>query len=322
MHCSIKRQHFVFGLLSIVMMLTLQSSFSGPILDRIMERRAAQQQDGVIDPAQSPRQAMLPAGARVIRDEPYGTDRRQRMDIYLPRHAARAPVIFMVHGGGWRIGDKGMPSVVDNKLNRWVSRGFIFISVNYRMLPDADPIEQAHDVARALAAAQGKAAMWGGDPAKFILMGHSAGAHLVALLAASPSSAYKFGARPWVGTISLDSGALDLVQTMRNRHPSLFDQAFGTDFSYWEKTSPSHMLTPQAPPFLLVCSTHRRDSCMQAHEFVGKATPVNVRASVLEQNLSHRDINHQLGVDGGYTDAVESFMAILDPSVKRLLGKP
>ena len=63
--------------------------------------------------------------------------------------------------------------------------GIIFVSVDYRMLPQQDALAQADDVARALAFAQSRARSWGGDPGKFILMGHSAGAHLVALLAAA-----------------------------------------------------------------------------------------------------------------------------------------
>lgn len=173
--------------------------------------------------------APLPAGVRVLRDLPYGEDARQRMDIYLPDRPAAAPVIFMVHGGGWRHGDKGMGSVVDGKVARWVPRGFLFVSVNYRMLPDAGPAEQERDVAAALAAAQTRAAALGGDPRKFIVMGHSAGAHLVALLAASPDGATTQGVKPWLGTILLDSAALDVASLMKARHLRLYDEAFGGD---------------------------------------------------------------------------------------------
>jgi arylformamidase len=310
--------HFILGLLTVAIFLPSQISFAGPILDRIMERRAAQQQNGIDDGAHSFRQVTLPAGARVMRDVPYGTHARQKMDIYLPQKAVGVPVILMAHGGGWSRGNKSLQTVVDNKMKHWVSKGFIFISTNYRLRPDTDPIEQANDIARALALAQGKVAAWGGDPTKFILMGHSAGAHLVALLAASPAAAYKLGARPWIGTITLDSGSLDVVQTMQRRHPQLFDQAFGSDSAYWKKASPYHELSAQATPFLLVCSTHRRDACPQAYEFVSKAASLNVRATVLEQNLSHKDVNDQLGVEGSYTEAVESFMGTLDPSIKHL----
>lgn len=266
--------------------------------------------------------APLPAGVRVLRDLPYGEDARQRMDIYLPDRPAAAPVIFMVHGGGWRHGDKGTGSVVDGKVARWVPRGFLFVSVNYRMLPDAGPAEQERDVAAALAAAQTRAAALGGDPRKFIVMGHSAGAHLVALLAASPDGATKQGVKPWLGTILLDSAALDVASLMKARHLRLYDEAFGGDAGYWDATSPLRALTGPIYPVLAVCSTRRADSCAQAERFVARAKALDSRASVLGEDRSHRDLNQQLGSDGAYTDAVESFMKTLDPAVARRLAAP
>lgn len=124
------------------------------------------------------RSAPLPAGVQRIADVPYGPDPAQRMDVYVPAgttagaSALRAPVIFMVHGGGWRIGDKAMGRVVQEKVNRWVPKGFILISANYRMLPAAPVSAQARDVQAALVAAQQRASTWGGDSGRFILMGH------------------------------------------------------------------------------------------------------------------------------------------------------
>lgn len=295
-----------------------QLSYAGPIRDRIIEHRSTLQAENIEDGEPSVRVA-LPSGVQLVRDVPYGKNGRQRMDIYLPLQAAGAPVIFMVHGGAWRIGDKGVRGVVENKVARWVPKGFIFISANYRLLPKTAPVEQAQDIASALATAQDKAALWGGDPAKFILMGHSAGAHLVALLAASPEMAFKVGARPWLGTVLLDSAALDVVKIMEAKHAHFYDRAFGNDPAYWRAASPFHVISETATPFLAVCSTLRAESCPQASRFVTKARSLNVRARVLEQDQSHKDINQQLGVEGGYTDAVESFMGVLNESVMRAL---
>lgn len=246
------------------------------------------------------------AGATTLRDIPYGADPRQRYDVYLPeRIAPGAPVIFMVHGGGWRIGSKSEKAVVENKAPYFNARGAVFISINYRMLPDADPLLQAQDVAQALAAAQSKAAGWGADPRRFVLMGHSAGAHLVALLAANPSMA---AGSSWLGTISLDSGALDVPDIMERRHLPLFDQAFGKDPAYWRKVSPLHALQQGVRPMLLVCSTERERSCRQAHGFAQRLRASGARGEVLEQARSHRDINLQLGADATYTRAVQDFL--------------
>ncbi len=80
----------------------------------------------------------------------------------------------MVHGGGWRVGDKAIGRVVQEKVNRWVPKGFILISANYRMLPASVSV-QASDVQAALVAAQQRAGTWGGDPGRFILMGRPQG---------------------------------------------------------------------------------------------------------------------------------------------------
>jgi acetyl esterase/lipase len=264
--------------------------------------------------------AVLPAGVRVLRDVAYGSDPRQRFDVYMPPHAQHAPVILLVHGGGWSRGDKAMRNVVQHKVARWVPRGFVVISTNYRMLPDTAPLQQAQDVARALALAQRRAAEWGGERRGFILLGHSAGAHLVALLAAAPSIARERGAQPWLGTVALDSAALDVVQIMQSRHLRLYDRAFGGDRAGWLAASPLQQLQAPAAPFLAVCSSRRADSCPQAQAFVDKAVALGTRAQVLPEDLSHEQINEQLGADGDYTTQVEAFLRRLGPAVARTLG--
>ncbi|HAH21340.1 MAG TPA: esterase [Candidatus Omnitrophica bacterium] len=302
----------------IALLLMWQFSYAGSIRERVIKHRSAEQEENIED-GESFGRVSLPSGVRLLRDVPYGKDRRQCMDIYMPQEAAGAPVIFMVHGGAWRLGDKGSKAVVENKVARWVSKGFIFISINYRLLPNTAPLEQAEDVACALAIAQDKVSSQGGDPTKFILMGHSAGAHLVALLASSPAMALKIGARPWLGTVLLDSAALDVVKLMEEKHSRFYDRAFGSDPAYWRASSPFHALSETATPIVAVCSTRRSNSCPQASRFVTKATSLNARARVLEQDLSHKDINQQLGTEGSYTDAVESFMGTLDESVLQAL---
>jgi arylformamidase len=260
---------------------------------------------------------------KVLRDIAYGADPKQRMDVYLPSGgttgAGGAPVIFMVHGGGWRTGDKWMAKVVDNKAARWLPLGFVFVSVNNRLLPQADPLDQVHDIAQALALAQSQAARWGANPDQFLLMGHSAGAHLVALLTASATLATQHDVRPWLGTIALDSAALDVPTIMQHRHYRLYDPAFGTNPAYWVATSPLHQVHAGAASMLLVCSTRRDDSCNQAQAFTRKALRLGVRAEVSRQDLSHADINEQLGLPGDYTSAVERFMASLSPEVAQRL---
>lgn len=263
-----------------------------------------------------------PSDVTIQRELAYGSDQLQTIDVYAPANAEWAPVIFMVHGGGWRRGDKTNARVVENKITRWVARGFIFISVNYRMLPELDGLQQRDDIAAALAFAQQNAARWGGDASQFILMGHSAGAHLVALLNANPAAAREVGAQPWLGTVALDSGALDVPAIMQRRHLPLYDAAFGSDQQRWQLASPRHQLTRAAPPLLAVCSTQRRDKpCQQAQTFMQDAQALGNRAVVLPQDLSHSQINENLGLPGAYTEAVEDFMASLNSGLMALLRR-
>jgi len=263
----------------------------------------------------------LPPGTRVLRNVAYGAHPLQKLDVYrADGPVADAPVIVMVHGGGWRFGDKNSGGVVGAKATRWLPRGFLFVSVNYRMLPEHDVLAQADDVARALALVQARARGWGGDPARIVLMGHSAGAHLAALVSADPARWRATGLQPWLGTVSLDAGALDVGAIMGKRHLRLLDDAFGTDPEFWAATSPTAALMPGARPLLAVCSRLRRDDpCAQSRSFAARAVAVGTRAEVLPQELSHGDINGLLGHPSSYTSAVERFMASLDPELARRL---
>ena len=252
----------------------------------------------------------VPAGVRRIADIAYGPDARQRFDIYLPEAPLppHAPLIVMVHGGAWMVGNKALPQVVENKAARWVPRGAVLVSVGYRLVPQVGPLDQADDVAHALAEVQRLAPSWGADPTRIVLMGHSAGAHLVALLGASPTLAQRAGARPWLGTVALDSAALDLSALMRQPHARFYDRVFGTDPARWPAVSPTGLLAAGVPPMLLLCSTQRVDgSCLQAQRFAAQANARGVRASVSEQDLSHLEINARIGLPGPQTDAVQAF---------------
>lgn len=291
-----------------------QTAQAGPVRERMAERREARQgaSSGALTAAQRPAHA----------DVAYGQDPAQTMNVYAPNTANQgqgAPVIFMVHGGAWAMGDKASSHVVRHKAARWLPRGLLFISVNYRLLPSADPLEQARDVARALAFAQQQASAWGGDAGKFVLMGHSAGAHLVSLLSAEPALAREQGAKPWLGTVSLDSAAFDVPAIMGARHARLYDRAFGKDPNFWAATSPLHQLKQAQAPLLAVCSSRRDDACPQAQAFAAKATPLGMRVSVLPQDRTHAEINDELGQPGAYTEAVEDFLRSLDPALAKAL---
>lgn len=257
------------------------------------------------------KEAVFSNEVRIVANVSYGNSAKERFDVYTPLHVnmqTLAPVIFMVHGGAWRTGDKKMQNVVENKVNYWVAKGYIVISTNYKLLPDAPVSEQLNDVAKALGAAQAKSATWGGDKAKFILMGHSAGAHLIALLASSQTLYATNGITPPVAAVFLDSAVMDTPTLMSAKHYRLYDQAFGSDPSYWQSLSPYHQLTTKRMPLLAVCSTKRDDSCPQAENFLKKAASFGTKTLLIKENMTHKEINQLLGKELAYTKAVDDFI--------------
>lgn len=247
----------------------------------------------------------------VVRDVAYGPHGAQRFDIHLPEDPRGAPTIFMVHGGAWRFGDKDARSVVLNKSTHWVAQGYVFVTTNYRLLPEAGPVEQAQDVAAALAAAQMEVAALGGDPDRFVLMGHSAGAHLVALVNVDPAFAEAVGVRPWLGAVSLDTAAYDVVKIMETAPRRIYRRVFGRDPEYWRAASPAHRVKQAPPPMLLVCSTQRNHSCPQTQSFATVLRTEGGRVLLLPVDLGHRQINSRLGKAPGYTAEVEGFLETL-----------
>lgn len=255
---------------------------------------------------ESPAQAGSAQAAVRFRNLPYGSSPKEKLDVYTAPGAVDAPMILMVHGGGWAFGDKSNRGLVRNKVKHFVPAGVVVISVNYPLVPSVPPDGQADSVAAAIAYAQTHAVEWGGDPDNLVIMGHSAGGHLVALVSAN-SDRYP-DLRPWRGTVVLDSAALDLVARMEDRPPPLFRRAFGSDPAYWASVSPLLALHRSTEPLLLVCASRRSDSCPQAQVFATAASSFGTEVHVLPQHLTHRQINVRLGRPGDYTDAVDTFL--------------
>lgn len=145
----------------------------------------------------------------------YGDAPRQRYDVYRPVGAdglplsGPLPVVIFVHGGSWETGDK--------HAYRWVgqglaAQGFIAVLPNYGLMPDRRFPGFVDDAARAVAHAYAQLSQWGGDRARVVLMGHSAGAHIAALVAydARYLAAHGLTPRVFSGFIGL-SGPYDFV---------------------------------------------------------------------------------------------------------------
>ena len=106
-------------------------------------------------------------------------DEKRSLDVYAPANAKNLPVAFWIHGGGWHIGDK---SEVKLKPQAFMDKGFVFVSVNYRLMPAVDMGALVRDVAQSFRWVEDHIAEFGGDPKRVLVAGHSAGAQLAALL--------------------------------------------------------------------------------------------------------------------------------------------
>src|SRR5437764_5699044 len=117
----------------------------------------------------------------VKRDIPYAgvQDDKRTLDVYAPAGAKDLPVVFWIHGGGWQAGDK---SDVTLKPQAFMDKGFVFVSTNYRLLPEVDMGTLIRDVAISFGWVEKHIAEYGGDPKRVLVGGHSAGAQLAAIL--------------------------------------------------------------------------------------------------------------------------------------------
>jgi len=224
------------------------------------------------------------------------------MDIYAPPGARNCPVMVYVHGGAWSFGDK---LATGNKVPYFTSRGWILVSINYRLLPAADPLIQVDDVARAVAWVHDRIDRYGGDPNELFLMGHSAGAHLVSLVATDLRRLKQAGKPCSIlrGVIELDTAALDIV-TLMETSADFYTRFFGRNRRRWKEASPiAHIAADRPiPPFLLAVAAGNESKLTQARRFAAALQEAGVRAEILEApDKTHSTLNRDLGAEGDET---------------------
>lgn len=109
--------------------------------------------------------------------------KKHKLDLYLPEGKKEFPVLFFVHGGGWHTGDRNYFGVYSSLAKFYAKRGVGTVVPSYRLSPKVKHPEHIRDVARAFAWTYKNISKHGGNPNQIIISGHSAGGHLVALLA-------------------------------------------------------------------------------------------------------------------------------------------
>lgn len=253
----------------------------------------------------------------------YGADSLQTLDFWPAARNGPAPLVLFVHGGGWKRGDKDN-ATGPYKVAHYTGEGYAFASVNYRLVPDATVEQQAQDIADALAKLLKQAKALNITPGKVVLMGHSAGAQLVALVGTDPRYLRKAGLSyaDIAGVIPIDGAAYD-VSTQMADGPRImqqtYAQAFGTDPARQRALSPTmQAAAPNAPAFLLL-HVQRPDGVRQAEALEAAlrsaGTQVERKGFPGEGLRGHMEINRRLG-DPDYPAT-----AAVDAWLKRVFGK-
>ena len=255
----------------------------------------------------------------------FGSDAKQSLD-YWPAAGGgfgRPPLVVFVHGGAWSMGDKS------NGTGKWkpahfTAAGYAFASLDYRLVPQVRVEDEAADVARGLAFLIAHAGELGFDPARVVLMGHSAGAHLAALVATDEQylKAAGLSFASLKGVIPIDGAGYDVAKQMAGNAPRLlqakYEAAFGNDPARQRALSPTFAAAGGAghlPPFLLI-HVQRPDGVAQAEEL--EAALKSAGAEVARQGfageglMGHLEINRRLG------DPACPATGVVDAWLKRL----
>jgi acetyl esterase/lipase len=221
-------------------------------------------------------------------DGPQADPDRHKLDLFLPKGKKDYPVVVLVHGGAWALGDNRCCGLYSSVGEFLASQGIGAVLPNYRLSPGVKHPEHIKDLARAFAWTRKHIAEHGGDPDQIFLVGHSAGGHLVALLAGDEkyltaegcrsadikgvvgisgvyrippgkTDAHLFGSSP-------DSVRLDEMMPLRGESAAVkpgdarglpvsanvFGAAFGVDPKARAAASPLTYVRPGLPPFLLL----------------------------------------------------------------------
>jgi acetyl esterase/lipase len=259
---------------------------------------------------------LLAAEPKVYRDLPYvePKNERQTLDVYAPAEGRNHPLVVWIHGGGWRRGDKGN---LQRKPQAFTDHGYVLVATNYRFVPDVTIKEMTADVAKAIRWAHDHARDYGGDPRSIFVAGHSAGAHLAALVCTDDRYLKAEGLSLAIlkGCVPVDVAAFDVPKRIADSGvavPAAFQEVFGkTEDSHKDLSPATHVARGKnIPSFLVLHVADRAETKAQSHWFVDKLREAGVSARVVAaEGKTHGTINSELGApDDKPTQEVFAFL--------------
>ncbi len=240
------------------------------------------------------------------------------LDIYNDGISGTAPVVIWIHGGGWAIGDKA--NAMEFKEQLMLNQNYVLVSINYRLSNGSNGIIHpihVQDIAKAIAWTYNNIHNYGGDSSKIVVMGHSAGAHLAALVCTDETYLQAEGLDLGIidGCGSFDTEAYNIVYSMNNGNSEndIYINAFTNNPVVWADASPTnHINVGKNIPeeFLLV----RRGGTVREYicnEFADSLTSIGSHVVVIDgTSLSHEQVNDHIGApnDNIMTTPVINFL--------------
>jgi len=243
----------------------------------------------------------------------------QSVDVYAPADGKNLPIVVWIHGGGWQKGDK---AEVDKKPQAFVDKGYVFVSVNYRLFPDATIKQMGEDVAKAIRWTHDHAKDYGGDPNSLIVTGHSAGAQLAALVCTDDRflKAEKLSLTIVKGCIPVDGDTYDVpmqIETVEQRRSDIYTKKFGDVSSQKDLSPVTHVARGKdIPPVLILHVAEHPETRAQSQRLVKALQAVDLQAKTYAaSNCNHVTLNSELGTpDNKPTQAMFEFIAaVLQP---------
>lgn len=247
-----------------------------------------------------------------IADIPYVENGHERhvLDIYTPESPSgeSLPVMFWIHGGGWQQGDK---TDVALKAKALTERGFVFVSTNYRLLPEVSMDVLTGDIAKSFGWVHKNISKYGGDPKRVFVGGHSAGAQLAALICTDDRYLKTEGVTFDVlkGCVPVDGDTYDIpkiISTAEHRQTlyggTMFTfghrQKFGNDpEKHVDFSAVTHVAKNKGiPPFLILYFSGNPDTHAQARRLEAVLREADIPAEAYGKGDSnHSQLNNDLG---------------------------
>jgi acetyl esterase/lipase len=239
---------------------------------------------------------LLPDAARaqvkIVKDVDYipGTDYadgKDRLDIYAPDGAKNTPVIIALHGGGLTQGDRSQQAFVGQ---RFASAGYVTVIPSYRLSPAVSHPAHVQDVAAAFAWVKQHINRHGGDPGRILVIGHSAGAYLAALVATDPRylAAHKLSTKDIAGAVPV-AGFFWVEKT--GVAPDRPKTVWGTEEAAWKAASPARYLRRDLPPILLIYADGDDEWRRKQNDEMGAALRAAGHSDVAVREVKNRTHN-------------------------------